>query len=178
MSDSLRPYGLQHTRLPCPPLSQEFAQVHVHWVIVMSITIVMLSNHLILCHPLLLLLSSNFSASGLFPTSQLFSSGVQSIEASALASVLPMNIQGWFPLGLTRNPENHILPVPSPFHLTPSRGLIQAPWRSRWWLELGGQGSFFSSHSVLFLGSFPHIIYGWQFHLWVQILVLIPRTPA
>ena len=127
MSDSLRPYGLQHARLPCPPLSPEFAQVHVHWVIVMSITTVMLSNHLILCHPLLLLLSSNFSAAGSFPTSQLFSSGGQSIEASALASVLPMNIQHWFPLGLTRNPENHILPVPSPFHLTPSRSLIQAP---------------------------------------------------
>ena len=103
----------------------------------MSIESVMLSNHLILCHPLLLLLSSNFWASGCFPMSQLFTSGGQSIEASALASVLPMNIQGWFPLGLTRKPENHLLPVSSPFHLTPSRSLIQVPWRSRWWLELG-----------------------------------------
>ena len=40
-------------------------------------------------------------ASGSFPVSQLFSSGGQSIEASASASVLPMNIQGWFPLGWT-----------------------------------------------------------------------------
>ena len=55
------------------------------------------SNHLILCYPLLLLPS-------LFPIilmSQLFASGGQSIGASASAPVLPMNIQGWFPLGLT-----------------------------------------------------------------------------
>ena len=48
MSDSLRPHGLQHTRLPCPPLSTEFAQTHVHWVM-------MLFNHLIFWHPLPLL---------------------------------------------------------------------------------------------------------------------------
>ena len=51
----------------------------------------MLSNHLILCHPLLLLPS----------VSWLFVSGGQSIGALALAPVLPVNIQGWFPLGLT-----------------------------------------------------------------------------
>ena len=43
----------------------------------------------------------SFPASGSFPMSQLITSGGQSIEASASASVLPMNIQGWFPLGLT-----------------------------------------------------------------------------
>ena len=43
----------------------------------------------------------SFPASGSFPMSQLFASGNQSIEASASASVLPMNIQGLFPLGLT-----------------------------------------------------------------------------
>ena len=43
----------------------------------------------------------SFPALGSFPLSQLFSSGGQSIGASASASVLPMNIQGWFPLGLT-----------------------------------------------------------------------------
>ena len=42
-----------------------------------------------------------FPASGSFPVSQLFTSGGQSIGASASAPVLPMNIQGWFPLGLT-----------------------------------------------------------------------------
>ena len=60
----------------------------------MSIESVMPSNHLILSRPLLLS-PSIFSASGSFTMSQLFAS------ASASASVLPMNIQGWFPLGLT-----------------------------------------------------------------------------
>ena len=57
-------------------------------------------NHLILCHPLLLRLQS-FPASGSFPMSQLFASGGWSIGISPLASVLSMNIQDWFPLGLT-----------------------------------------------------------------------------
>ena len=62
---------------------------------------VMPSNHLILCHPLLSFCPQFFPASGSFPVSQLFTSGGQSIEASASTSVPPMNIQGWFPLGLT-----------------------------------------------------------------------------
>ena len=66
----------------------------------MSIESVMPSKHLILCRPLLLLLQS-FPASRLFPVSQFFALGGQSIGASASASVLPMNIQDWFPLGLT-----------------------------------------------------------------------------
>ena len=59
----------------------------------LSIELVMLSNHLIRCHPLLLF------PSGSFPMSRLFASGGQGIRASA--TVLPMNIQGWFPLELT-----------------------------------------------------------------------------
>ena len=66
----------------------------------MFIDLVMLSNHLILCCPLLLL-PSIFPCVRVFPVSQLFVSGGQSIGASASASVLPMNIQDWFPLGLT-----------------------------------------------------------------------------
>ena len=66
----------------------------------MSIESVMPSNYLILCH-LLLLLPSVFPASESFPVSQSFASGDQSIGASTWASVLPMNIQGWFPLRLT-----------------------------------------------------------------------------
>ena len=66
----------------------------------MSIESVMPSNHLILCHPLLLLLQS-FPASGSFPMSQLFASGDKSTGASASASVLPVNIQDWLPLGWT-----------------------------------------------------------------------------
>ena len=64
----------------------------------MSIELVMLSNHLILCCSLLLLLQS-FLASESFPVGWLFASGGQSIGALAIA--LPMNIQDWFPSGLT-----------------------------------------------------------------------------
>ena len=65
-----------------------------------SIELVMPSNHLILCRPLLLL-PSVFPASGSFPMSQFVASGGQRIGVSASASVLPMNIQDWFPLGWT-----------------------------------------------------------------------------
>ena len=58
------------------------------------------SNHLILCFSLLYCLQS-FPALGSFPMSQLFTTGGQSFGVSALASVLPMNIQDWFSLGLT-----------------------------------------------------------------------------
>ena len=60
----------------------------------MSIESVMPSNHLILCHPFLLRLC--FPASGFFSVSWLFTSGGQRIGASASASVIPVNIQGWF----------------------------------------------------------------------------------
>ena len=64
----------------------------------MSIESVMLSNYLILCHSFSFCLQS-FPASGSFPMNQLFTSVGKSI--GALASVLPVNIQGCFPLGLT-----------------------------------------------------------------------------
>ena len=67
----------------------------------MSIELVMPSNHLILCHPFSCLQS--FPASGSFPMSQFFASSGQSIAVSASASVLPMNIKSfqWFPFGWT-----------------------------------------------------------------------------
>ena len=94
VSDSLRPHGLQNTRLPCASPSLELAQTHAHWV----------SDAIQSFHPL----SSPsppvfnfFPASGSFPMSQFFSSGGQIIGASVSASVLPMNIQDWSPLGWT-----------------------------------------------------------------------------
>ena len=94
VSNSLGPHGLQHTRLPCPsPTPRVCWNSHPssRW-----------------CHPTILLLVFPFSsclqyfpASGSFLMSCLFISGSQSIGVSASASVLPMNIQGWFPLGLT-----------------------------------------------------------------------------
>ena len=86
VSDSLRPHGLQHARLPCPsPIPGACSNS-------MSIELVMPSYHLILFCPLLLLPS-------VFPTIRVFSNesvlpiSGQSIKASASASVLPMNIQ-------------------------------------------------------------------------------------
>ena len=92
VSDSSRPHGLRHTRPPCP-----------------SPTPGACSNSCPLsrwCHPTISSSVVPFSscpqsspASGSFPMSQFFASGGQSIGASA--SVLPMNIQDWFPLGVT-----------------------------------------------------------------------------
>ena len=95
--DSLQPHGLQHARLPCPsptpgacsnlcPLSQ-----WCHSTI--SSTVVPFSSCL-----------KSFPASGSFPMSWLFALGGQSTGVSASASVLPINIQDWFPLGLTGSP--------------------------------------------------------------------------
>ena len=91
---TLQPHRLQHTRPTCPsptpgvyPNSYPLSQ----W-----------------CHPTIsssvipfFSCPQSFPASGSFPNSQVFTSGGQSIGASASASVLPVNIQGWFPLGLT-----------------------------------------------------------------------------
>ena len=94
MSDSLQLHGLQHARLPCPsptpsacsnscPMSQ-----WCHPTI--SSSVVPFSSCL-----------QSFPASGSFPRSQFFTSGGQSIGVSSSVSVLSMNIQDWFPLGLT-----------------------------------------------------------------------------
>ena len=72
----------------------EFAQTHVHWV---SDVIQTISSSVI---PFSSCLQS-FPASGSFPMSQLFTAGGQGIGVLASAWVLPMNFQGWLPLGLT-----------------------------------------------------------------------------
>ena len=91
VSDSFPPHGLQQARLPCPSPTPGACSNS-------SIELVMPSNYLILCHPLLLL-PSIFPNIRVFPMSQFFASCGQNIGASA--SVLPMNIQDWFPLGWT-----------------------------------------------------------------------------
>ena len=94
MSDSLQPHGLQHTRLSCPSLSPEACSnsCPLSWWCHPSIlsSVIPFSSHL-----------QSFPASWSFPMSQLFESGGQNIGVSASASVLPMNIQDWFPLGWT-----------------------------------------------------------------------------
>ena len=90
-SDSLRPHGLQHTRLPCPSLTLRACSNSCpssRWCHpAISSSVVHVSSHL-----------QSFPVSGSFQMSQLFASGGQSIGVSASASVLPMNIQDWFPL--------------------------------------------------------------------------------
>ena len=71
----------------------KLAQTHVHRVS----NAIQPSNHLILCLPLLLLGLQSFPASESFPICQFFASSGQSIGVSVSASVLPMNIQDWFP---------------------------------------------------------------------------------
>ena len=94
VSDSLWPHGLQHARFPCPSLSLVVCSdsCPLTWwcYLTVSFSVVPFSS----C-------PQSFPASGSFPLSQLFASGGQSIGASASASVLPMNIQDWFLLGLT-----------------------------------------------------------------------------
>ena len=93
LSDSLWPHGLQHTRPPCPsptPRACSKSGPSSHWFHPTS------SSSVIPFSPL-----QSFPASGSFPMSLFFAAGGQSTRASASASVLPMNIQGLFPLGLT-----------------------------------------------------------------------------
>ena len=95
MSDSLQPHELHaacHASLSFT-ISRSSLKL-------MSSELMMPSDHLIFCHPLLLLPSIFPSIS--FPVSHLFTSSGQSIGVSASALVLPMNIQGWFPLELRR----------------------------------------------------------------------------
>ena len=94
VSDCLRPHGLQHTRLPCPlPTPRAYSNSYPlsQWSHpTISSSVIPFSSCL-----------QSFPASGSFPMSQLLASGGQSIGISASVSVLPMNIQDWFPSGLT-----------------------------------------------------------------------------
>ena len=131
MSDSLRSYELQHTRLPCPSLSPGVSSsCPLKWW----------------CHPtisssatLFSFCLQSFPVSGSFPMSWLFASGGQTTGASESASVPPMNIQGWFSLGLT--------------------GLIslQSKWLSRVFsITTVGKHQFFSALPSLWANS--HIV--------------------
>jgi len=94
VSDSLRPHGLQHARPPClspaPGVHSNSCPLSQWCYPTISSSVVPFSSYL-----------QSFPASGYFQMSQFFASGGQSIGVSASASVLPMNIQDWFPLGWT-----------------------------------------------------------------------------
>ena len=93
-SYSLQPHGLQHARLPCPSPTPGVYSNSCPWSQwcppTISSSVVPFSSYL-----------QSFPASGSFSMNQFFTSGGQRIGVSASASILPMNIQGWFPLGLT-----------------------------------------------------------------------------
>ena len=93
ISDFLWPHEMQHARLPSSSLSPGVCSNSYplsQW------------SHLTISYSVApFSCPRSFPGSGSFPMSQLFSSGDQSIEASASASVPPGNIRGWFPLGLT-----------------------------------------------------------------------------
>ena len=94
VSNSLRPHGLQHTRLPCPsPTPGAYSNLYpLSWRChpTISSSVIPVSSHL-----------QFFPESGSFQMSQLFPSGGQSIGVSASASVLQMNTQNWYDLGWT-----------------------------------------------------------------------------
>ena len=92
MSDSLQPHGLKHTRLPCLSLSLRVCSNSYPLSQWCHVTISSSVAPFFSC-------LQSFPASESFPMSWLFASDGQSIGASA--SVLPVNIQGWFPLGWT-----------------------------------------------------------------------------
>ena len=97
VSDSLRPHESQHARPPCPspsPGVHSDSRPSSWW------------GHPAISSSVILFSScpQSFPASGCFPMNQFFASGGQSIGVSASTSVLPMNTQGWFPLGLVWSP--------------------------------------------------------------------------
>ena len=94
-------FGCCSVAKSCPTLCDPMSfTISLSFLKLMSIESVVPSNLLILCYPLLSCPQPS-PASGFFPASGLFTSGGQNIGASASASVLLMNIQDWFPLGLT-----------------------------------------------------------------------------
>ena len=143
MSYFLRPCGLQHTRTPCPsPTPGAYSDsCPLSWW----------------CHPTIsssvVLFSSclqSFPALGSFLMSQFFASGGQSTGVSASASVLPMNIQDWFPLG----------------------GLVGSPCspRDSWESSPTPQFKSISSSALNFLLLFQWSNRCWQFDLWFLCL--------
>ena len=93
MSDSLWPHRLQHTRPPCPSLSPR--------VCPSSVSLYRWCRPAIASSDALFFCPRSFPVSGTFPMSLPFTSDGQNTGTSASGSVLPVNIQGWFPLRLT-----------------------------------------------------------------------------
>ena len=137
------PHGLQHARLPCPSPSSRVCSNSCpmsQW-----------------CHPTISSSFASFSclqsfpASGSFLVSWLFTSGGQSTRASASTSVLPMHIQGWFPLGFTGLISSQSKGLSSVF----SNTTVGKPW------FFGTQPSLWSNSHIhtWLLAYIPYLIY-------------------
>ena len=131
MSDSLWLRGLQHTRLPCPSPTPGLCSNSCPWSRwchpTISSSVIPFPSHL-----------QSFPASGSFPISQLFASGGQTTGVSALASVLPMNIQDRFLLELT------------------GWIFLQSKWLSRLFSNTTDQNHQLLQHSAFFINQLSH----------------------
>ena len=154
VSDSLWLHGLQHARLSCPSWSPGVCSdscplsLWCHPTISSSVT------------PFSSCLQS-FPASGSFPMSWLFTSGSQSVGALAAASVLPMNTQGWFPLGLTG-----LISLLSKWLL-----IVSSSTTIRKHQFFGAQPFFIlhSSHCLLGGHSCAHNVISWSFYSYYNL---------
>jgi len=132
MPNPLLPHELQHSSLLCPPLSPGVCSTSCAWSQWCYLTISASVTPFSSC-------PQSFPASGSFPMSQFFTPGGQNIGASP--SVLPMNIQSWFPLGLAEISQARILQLvallPFPGDLSdpgiPDPCLLHCPWTLHQW---------------------------------------------
>ena len=163
MSDSLPPHGLQYPSLHCPsPIPEAYSNSCPlsQWCHPTISSVVTFSSCL-----------QSFPASGSFQMSHFFTSGGQSIRDSASASVLPMNIQDWFPIGWTG------------WMSMQSKGLSRVLSSTTVWKHqlLGTQPSLWSiSHIHTWLlenHSFDYTDLGWQsdvaFHHLITTTILL-----
>ena len=133
----------------------EYTQTYMHWV--SDVT-----NHLIYYCPLLLL-PSILPSTGAFPVSWLFTSGGQSIGASALASVLLLNIQDWLPLGLTGLISLQSKGLSRVFSNTPVQKYQFSGAQPSLWSEVYSKplspASIRIGSTILYLIRYPYILY-------------------
>ena len=163
MSDSLKPHEQQHTKTSL--------SLTITWSLLklMSIESLVPFNHLNFCCPFLLLSLSQHQ--GLFTMSQLFASGGQSTGASALASVLPKNIQCWFPLRLTGLTSLLSKGLSSIFKITSQFKTISSSV-----LSLLYGPALTSVHDYWKNHSFDYKALCWQSHVSRFVMSFLPRS--
>ena len=159
MSDSLRHHGLQHISLPCPsptPGACSNSRPSSRWCHpTISSSVVPFSSCL-----------QSFPALGSFPMSQFFASSGQCIGASASASVLPVNIQDWFPLRLTGLISLQSKGLLSPFQHHSSKASKKDENNkniSQHWCEDWNEKIYLTHerHQIIFLQVIMYICWNW-----------------